>query len=259
MTSTPTAGTSACKTRPLPSPIIFCKYSRGSGGSAPCARPTKRAPDAKRLGLAPRLGPRPPLAGPTRPPARPPQTTWAASRARVETEGWGAALLSNQDPDGQWTGAAFWPKGLTSADWAAEGQPWTATSHILTQLREFGLPPASPHARAMTQAIGRTSLWEQGDQPFWQGETQDCINGRTLADGCYFGVDMSALATRLLTERQPDGGWNCERCNGSHRSSYHSRALALDHPEGAAGVELVEWAPVGWVIHPSTRFHPILG
>ncbi len=68
-----------------------------------------------------------------------PEADWLAERARVETEGWGARLLSHQDADGQWAGGAFIPKGFSEALWRAEGQPWTATCFSLQQLREFGL------------------------------------------------------------------------------------------------------------------------
>jgi hypothetical protein len=38
-----------------------------------------------------------------------PQEVWAATRARIATEGFGARLLALQDPDGQWAGGSFFP------------------------------------------------------------------------------------------------------------------------------------------------------
>jgi hypothetical protein len=35
---------------------------------------------------------------------------WRTTRARVATEGYGAALLSKQDPDGQWAGGEPSPR-----------------------------------------------------------------------------------------------------------------------------------------------------
>lgn len=64
--------------------------------------------------------------------------------------------------------------------------------------------------------------------PYWGGEVEECINGRTVADGVYFGVDMSPLVERLVGERQPDGGWNSEWANGWAYSSFHSITDALD-------------------------------
>ena len=41
-----------------------------------------------------------------------PRDVWEATRALVATEGFGARLLALQDPDGQWAGGAFFPKGF---------------------------------------------------------------------------------------------------------------------------------------------------
>src|SRR3954463_12582039 len=68
-----------------------------------------------------------------------PPEVWEATRAKVATEGFGARLLALQDPDGQWAGGAFFPKGH---DFTVRGaQPWTATTWTLNTLREWGLDP----------------------------------------------------------------------------------------------------------------------
>jgi hypothetical protein len=157
-----------------------------------------------------------------------PESDWAAERARVETEGWGARLLACVDDDGQWAGGAFFPSGFTAQLWEAEGQPWTATAYSLSQLREFGLDPASGPARRAVELIGASSRWDHDGQPYWDGEVEECINGRTVADGAYFGVDISPLVSRLVGERQADGGWNCERASGSVRSSFDTTINVLD-------------------------------
>jgi hypothetical protein len=157
-----------------------------------------------------------------------PEPQWQAERARVETGGWGARLLALEDEDGQWAGGAFVPRDFDWQEWEDVGQPWTATSYALTQLREFGLDPASDRARHAVELIGASSRWDHAGQPFWAGEVEECINGRTLADGAYFGVDVSAIAARLAGERLDDGGWNCERANGSVRSSFASTINVLE-------------------------------
>jgi len=157
-----------------------------------------------------------------------PEAAWRAERAKVETEGWGAKLLSRQDEDGQWAGGAFVPAGFDWAEWKTRGQPWTATTYSLTQLREFGFDPASARARRTVELIGRNSHWDEGGQPFWEGEVEECINGRTVADGAYFGVDVSPIVERLVSERLDDGGWNCERINGSVRSSFATTINVLE-------------------------------
>lgn len=157
-----------------------------------------------------------------------PEAEWRAERARVEFEGWGARLLSHQDPDGQWAGGAFLPRDFTAAEWRQVGQPWTATSFCLSQLREFGLAPASERAKRTVALVGANSRWDHAGEPYWQGEVEECINGRLVADGAYFGVDVRSIVERLLGERQPDGGWNCERANGSDRSSFATTINVLE-------------------------------
>src|SRR5215472_9166228 len=157
-----------------------------------------------------------------------PGSDWLAERAKVETQGWGARLLSYEDEDGQWAGGAFAPRDFTSSQWQEEGQPWTATTFSLSQLREFGLDPSSARARRAVELIGANSRWDYDGEPYWEGEVEECINGRVVADGAYFGVDVSALVSRLAGERLDDGGWNCERASGSGRSSFATTINVLE-------------------------------
>lgn len=157
-----------------------------------------------------------------------PEPDWSEERAMVETEGWGAEILSHQDEDGQWAGGAFVPAGFTWDEWQEHGQPWTATHWALSQLRELGLDPDSEKARRTVALVGENAKWDHDGQPFWEGEVEECINGRTVANGAYFGVDVSSIVERLVTERLQDGGWNCERAEGSTRSSYHSTINVLE-------------------------------
>lgn len=157
-----------------------------------------------------------------------PEQTWRAERNKVERHGWGARLFAVQDGDGQWAGGAFVPRDFTAQTWRDEGQPWTATCWTLAQLREFGLEPNCACAQRTVRLIGENSRWEHDGQPYWSGEVEECINGRTVADGAYFGVDVSAIVERLIHERQPDGGWNCERANGSLASSFDTTISVLE-------------------------------
>lgn len=152
---------------------------------------------------------------------------WAPERARVETEGWGAQLLSFRDEDGQWAGGAYNPADFRHAE-PGSGQPWTGTTHTLTQLRILGLDPGSATARTTVALIGENSRWKEGNQPYWEGEVEPCINGITVANGSYFGVDTSPVVERLISERLPDGGWNCEAVNGSVRTSFDTTINVLE-------------------------------
>ncbi len=157
-----------------------------------------------------------------------PEPEWTAERARVETEGWGGALLSYEDEDGQWAGGAFVPSGFDFSEWEEVGQPWTATTFTLSQLREYGIDPSSRRIRRSIDLIGANSRWDHDGQPYWEGEVEECINGRVVAQGAYFGVDVSPIVERLVGERLPDGGWNCERPNGSVRSSFATTINVLE-------------------------------
>jgi hypothetical protein len=157
-----------------------------------------------------------------------PDSDWTAERAKVETTGWGARLLSLEDEDGQWAGGAFVPRDFDFSEWQEVGQPWTATAFSLSQLREFGLDPGSDRAKRAVALIGANSRWDHAGEPYWQGEVEECINGRMVADGAYFGVDVSPAAGRLAGERLDDGGWNCERANGSVRSSFATTINVLE-------------------------------
>ena len=160
-----------------------------------------------------------------------PQSEWAAERAKVETAGWGARLIAVEDEDGQWAGGAYFPSDFDFHGPEAQpgsGQPWTATTHALSQLREFGLDPSSDRARNAVELIGANSHWEHAGQSYWDGEVEPCINGVTVANGSYFGVDVSPIVERLLGERLEDGGWNCETENGSVRSSFGTTINVLE-------------------------------
>ena len=149
----------------------------------------------------------------------------AAERARVEHEGWGARLLEAADADGLWAGGACFPAGYRGDE---PGQPWVATMHSLQSLVIFGLDPQCPSARRAVEQIAEHGRWEHDAQPYFEGEVEPCINGRTVEAGAYFGVDVGPLVDRLLTERLADGGWNCEAENGSVRSSFDTTIDVLD-------------------------------
>ena len=121
------------------------------------------------------------------------ESDWAAERAKIESVGWGARLLALQDEDGQWAGGSFVPRGFTPQDWKRFGQPWTATTFSLSQLREFGFDPSSDRAKQIVKLVGLNARWDEGGQPYWEGEVEECINGRTVADGAYFGVDVLSM------------------------------------------------------------------
>lgn len=146
-----------------------------------------------------------------------PDAEVSAERARVAREGWGARLLARQQPDGNWGGGPFVPRS------------WASTMETLVLLREFGLDPHAPEARAAIDRVRAGSDWgpEFGSAPFFDGEVEPCINGRVLACGAYFGVASERLLERLLSEQLADGGWNCD-APPSTRSSFNTVICVLE-------------------------------
>lgn len=158
---------------------------------------------------------------------REPADVWAATRARVATEGFGARLLAVQDSDGRWAGGAYFPAGFDFSTIEDVGQPWTATTWTLNSLREWGLDAAVLHARRTVELLGENCRWEYDNLPYWGGEVDCCINAWTVANGLWLGADVAGIVDWFVGRRLPDGGWNCEWVAGATRSSFHSTLNAL--------------------------------
>ena len=141
----------------------------------------------------------------------------AAERSRVALEGWGAWLLEQQRPDGQWGDGIATPF-------------WWSNMYTLLFLRDLGVEPTSERTQSAIGLVRDNVTWgpEFGDSPFFEGEVEPCINGRVVALGAYFGERSDRLVDRLLSEQLADGGWNCEAERGSVRSSFHTTICVLE-------------------------------
>ena len=150
-----------------------------------------------------------------------PPVTVAAERSRVATEGWGARLLALQGDDGYWGGDEYGENGDRRSTY------WT-----LHLLRRLGADPEDPAIRAAVIRVRDGVVWKYWDSlPYFHGEVEECINGGVLAVGAYFGElgdGSDRIIGRLLEERLDDGGWNCERAEGSVRSSFDSTICVLE-------------------------------
>jgi hypothetical protein len=159
----------------------------------------------------------------------------AAERARVATKGWGAQLIALQDGSGRWDGGTYRP------GWVDDAKPffdaWTATHFSLQQLRDLGVQPDSPEARRAVSRVRENVRWQANGAPYFDGETEPCINGIALANGAYFGEAVDGIVDRLLHDQLDDGGWNCWAEYGATVSSFHSTICVL---EG-----LFEWERAG--------------
>lgn len=166
-----------------------------------------------------------------------PEAEVAAERARVAEHGWGARVLSLQLESGQWSSAIPTFASEAAARWWQSLPPdrrgtlfpeWTSTTWSLKLLHDFGLDPGSSAARRAVELVREHCRWEHDGEPYFAGEVEPCINGRVVATGAYFGVDVAAVVDRLLGEQMSDGGWNCEQENGSTRGSFHTTIEVLD-------------------------------
>ncbi len=149
-----------------------------------------------------------------------PDDVIAAERARVATEGWGAQLLDLQRPDGGWSDIEEPKMFVETVDGSA--------MYGLAQLRDFGLDPGSEQAGRAVGLVRDNVRFYEGNQPFFTGEVEPCINGKVLLSGAYFGEDVRGVVDRLLGEQLDDGGWNCEAERGSTRSSFHTTIDVLE-------------------------------
>jgi hypothetical protein len=139
----------------------------------------------------------------------------AAERFRIATEGWGAELLASQNAAGHWG-----PEN----DFMA----WMRLLDILILLRDFGIDPQDHRVQqAIHRIVEKVVYTPLDNRPFFDGETEPCINGRTLTVGVYFGQSPDQVLERLLGEQLDDGGWNCD-APPSVRSSFHTTICVLE-------------------------------
>jgi len=152
----------------------------------------------------------------------------AEERARVATEGWGSRLLELQGEDGRWAGGACFPARSFMQPDEYQGQPWISTLPTLQLLHDFGVDPRSDRVRRAVEQVKDHCRWEHAGQPFFSGEVEPCINGRTVTLGIYFDQDVDDVVARLLGEQLEDGGWNCDAEFGSVRSSFATTINVLE-------------------------------
>jgi hypothetical protein len=138
----------------------------------------------------------------------------ATERSRVGSTGWARALLDRQGPEGWWV--------------RPDDEGWMATTDALVLLREMGLPASGDEAlRAIARVKAHLKFEMLADRPYFDGETEACINGAILTAGSYFGERCDCIVERLLDDQLADGGWNCE-APPSERSSFNSTIRVLE-------------------------------
>ncbi len=155
-----------------------------------------------------------------------PEKRWGATRALVTREGWGAGIMRRFDPRLMW--------GVQDPHTYYES-PDGSSLMMLQLLMQLGALSRDPQVAEIVRTIAESVRHYADGRPFFEGETEACINGRLVAIGVYFGQDMAPLVRQLLMERLPDGGWNCEAPQ-SQRSSVDSTICVLEGLRAFAGV-----------------------
>ena len=140
---------------------------------------------------------------------------------RIAHEGYGAVLLAARGADGHWGGGFYRPK-------------WTSSHYTLLELKNLGLSPRHTGARETVALILATEKGQDGGlNPAETVKQSDaCVNGMALNYASYFGAEEASLASVvdfLLSQRLPDGGFNCRlNRSGARHSSVHTSVCVVE-------------------------------
>jgi hypothetical protein len=131
------------------------------------------------------------------------------------------ALLSGQEADGTFGRHSY--------------SKWTGGHWRLVSLMDLGAPADLPRVRTAIEPVLRwlTGESHRANVPVITGLARRCASqeGNALAVAVHFG-SVDDERTRLLAEslvgwQWPDGGWNCDRREAAHHSSFHESLPAL--------------------------------
>lgn len=150
------------------------------------------------------------------------RATYEAERKKVARKGWGKRLLDLQDSDGRWGGGMYGPK-------------WISTTYTMLTLRLLGLPPDNPRAKRACKLFLDMGFFTDGginlfSRAVWK-HSETCVTGMILALLAYFSYPderIHDVASYVIGQQMPDGGWNCESYRGATHSSFHTTISALE-------------------------------
>ena len=150
-------------------------------------------------------------------------------RRKVARDGWGARLLARQDPEGTWAGGLASDGGLYSPK-------WISTTYTMLTLRDFGLLPSTRQARRACKLLLDGGLQCDGGINYglwakWTGRSETCVTGMVLSILSHFEYEddrLDTIASYLLEQQMPDGGWNCRRSAGATHASVHTTINVLE-------------------------------
>jgi len=141
----------------------------------------------------------------------------------------GARLLAKQDPEGTWAG------GLSS-DGGLYSPKWISTTYTMLLLRDFGLPAMNRQARRACTLLLDGGFQRDGGLNYgvwakWTGGSETCVTGMglsILSSSSMLTTRLDTIASHLLEQQMPDGGWNCRRPHGATHASVHTTISVLE-------------------------------
>jgi hypothetical protein len=149
------------------------------------------------------------------------QTDRPDLRMRISKEGWGSRFLAQRNADGHWGKKFYQPK-------------WTSTHYTLLDLKCLQIDPMLKEIReSISLIIKQEKGVDGGIDPSREINKSDvCLNGMFLNYACYFGAsepDLVSVIDFILSQRMPDGGFNCRKNrSGARHSSLHSSLSVLE-------------------------------
>lgn len=141
-------------------------------------------------------------------------------RERIASEGWGQAFLDARNPTGHWSRDFYQVK-------------WVSSHYTLLDLRYLEIEPVQPimdtlrlileNCKSADGSINESHSIKSGDL---------CVNGMFLNYASFFGVpevELKSIVDHIISNRMPDGGFNCEveRSSPVH-SSMHTTISILE-------------------------------
>lgn len=143
-----------------------------------------------------------------------------AERQQVAIAGWGAKLLSYQEPSGLWGGGLYGPK-------------WISTTYTMLLLRRFGLDPIHSQAQQACHLLLDKGFYIDGGINYFSSlkYSETCVTGMVLSILAYFDFydeRLADLVEHLQGQQMADGGWNCESYKGATHSSFHTTISVLE-------------------------------
>ena len=141
---------------------------------------------------------------------------------RIESEGFGAQLLSKQLPNGHWGEAFYQPK-------------WISTHYTLLDFRNLNPNPDNTIIRNCIHLVLGMGKADDGGIPLGpttQLHSDVCVNGMFLNYASYFKTEeqqLHSIINSILDEIMPDGGFNCRlNRSGAVHSSLHTTLSVLE-------------------------------